>query len=87
MEDVQGRQGDGGRWSQGRKAARPPQEEWTAELFVPWSSLGFERVPASGTRLGLNYARHRNPVAEDYQWNRTFGSNHRPGWFGVAELE
>ncbi len=61
--------------------------EWTAEMFMPWSSLGFERAPAPGTKLGLNYARHRNPVAEDYQWNCTFGSNHRPGWFGTAELE
>ena len=63
------------------------RKEWTAELFVPWTSLGFERAPARGTRLGLNYARHRNPVAEDYQWNCTYGSNHRPEWFGTAELE
>ncbi len=75
-----------GEWT-ARVVVDRERKEWTAELLVPWTTLGFERAPAPGTKLGLNYARHRTPVREDYQWNCTFGSNHRPGWFGVAELE
>ena len=63
-----------------------PAEGWTAEVLIPWETLGGK--PPAGTKMGFNVARNRvvgrkpgDP--EDSMWSPTFGTAHNPERFGT----
>ncbi len=59
---------------------------WTAEVMIPWASLGGK--PAAGTKWGFNLVRGRQPWPwEVSAWSPTFGSTHSPERFGTLVFE
>lgn len=59
---------------------------WTAEVFIPWTTLGGR--PAAGTRWGLNLARNRTvDEGGTSMWSPTLGSAHSPERFGTLVFE
>ena len=67
-----------------------PGEGWSAEILIPWETLGGK--PPAGTKMGFNLARNRvvgrkpgDP--EDSMWSPTFGTAHNPERFGTLVVE
>jgi len=65
---------------------------WTAEIAIPFASLGLEGAPEMGTQWGVNFARdwsaeQLHQEADDAEryttWSRTGGTLHAPGKFGT----
>ena len=79
--DSQGRDGSwNGEWD---FAAAVGKGAWTAELRIPFASLGVA-APKDGAVWGINLARdRRTPEAEVSSWAFTGGTFHEPARFGV----
>jgi len=62
------------------------EEAWTAEVFIPWDTLGGK--PARGAKWGVNLLRKRTIDPDEYSmWSPTLGSAHAPGRFGTLVFE
>ena len=60
---------------------------WTAEVFIPWETVGGR--PVRGNQWGLNLARNRTVIrpGETGMWSPTLGSAHTPSRFGTVVFE
>jgi len=61
-------------------AANIYDDNWTAEIAIPWRSLGIEVMPVGSTML---FARSRHVTGSDeiFQFPLSPGGNHQPGYF------
>ena len=66
-------------------AAHVGAGEWTAEVRIPFASLGFQ--PAPGRLFALNACRQRTPEHEWQALSATFGGFHAPQHFALAWAE
>jgi cellulose/xylan binding protein with CBM9 domain len=62
-------------------AVRPVQAGWTAEIAIPFRSLGVE-MPPPGTMWGFNANRQEYRLLERSSWAETVHSFHEPAEFG-----
>jgi len=60
---------------------------WTAEVFIPWKTLGTR--PVRGNQWGLNLARNRTVTrpGKTSMWSPTLGTAHNPRRFGTVVFE
>jgi hypothetical protein len=70
----------------------PDRRRWTAEIAVPWSSLGFA-APNPGSTLSANFCRNRWTERRDpkgwadlVSWSPTFAGLTDSTRFGRLEL-
>lgn len=65
-------------------SAKQTDKGWTAEIAVPFSSLGVN-TPAQGNAWNVNFARNRwvTGKAEYLIWSVPYGSFHQPDRFGT----
>ena len=63
------------------------KDAWTAEVFIPWQTLGGR--PVRGNQWGLNLVRNRTVIrpGETGMWSPTLGTAHSPGRFGTIVFE
>jgi len=69
-----------------QSAAITYDDKWVCEIAIPFKTLGLEKVPATEDKWGLNVVRNDTVSDECSQWSATFGNNHKPELFGVAEF-
>ncbi|MCD4824583.1 MAG: hypothetical protein K8S55_08240 [Phycisphaerae bacterium] len=71
------------KWSgQWQAATSIGKNGWTAEICIPFKSLG-QKAPASGTVWRLNLCRSRRVGKAEYSvWSQTNGGFHKSGKFG-----
>jgi hypothetical protein len=58
-----------------KQATAIHDKAWSAEVYIPYALLGWDKQPESGSRVGFNIARQRKPVGELSTWSdldRTF---------------
>ena len=69
-------------------AARLGENEWTAEIAIPFETLGVP-APSWGTRWALNLTRNATTsgTVEHVTWAVLYGSFHNPDRFGTAAFE
>jgi len=77
-------------------ATKRSEHGWTAEIRIPWQSLGFDQAPAAGASFGFNVTRSeqnpdpKNPgrrLYEVQQWAVTFAGNCAAYRFGTLKMK
>ncbi len=73
-----------------RSAARETETGWTAEIFVPWSTLRFQR--SDSNTIGLNFSRVINDTQETDRLS--FAPQREPArvseavdWYGIEDID
>lgn len=61
------------------------EDHWTAELAIPWQSLGLDG-PSENARLLLARNRHTTGRGEIFQFPVSPSGNHQPGMFATLRL-
>jgi len=65
-------------------AVKRLKDRWNVEVLIPIEVLGKVLGPGEDITIRMNVCRNRPHQGEYSQWSRTYGSSHRPEFFGTA---